>query len=530
MIGFSADDRATLLSEGLSADDIQALSALGLPLTHLMAIRQAARDDLALAHLADFVRWAWPIVEPGRDLCWNWHIEVICEALERVSAGELRELVICVPPGTMKSLIVAVFWPAWRWLHAPEERILCITNDEKLAGRDARRMRDILRSPDYQRLIRLQDERGHTPAWTLARDQNVKVNYANTRQGFRQCLGVDGTITGKRGDGQIIDDPYDAKEVLKGDPEAIAARMQEVVELYDQVWKSRLNDQRTGWRVVIMQRLHEHDLAGVLIARMMRDQAQDKDFIVLPMEFDPALADPRDPRTKAGALLDPVRFPQPAVDELREALGPSQAAAQLDQNPAPPTGGILQEAWWRWIEPGDVPARFERIIQSWDLAFGASNTSAYCVGYVLGLLKGRVYVLDMLRERAEFPRQLQMVQELSKRHPKARKKLLEAAANAKAVESTLREQIPGLVLVPAISDKVTRAQMWSPYLQAGNIVLIRGMPWARHTVGECAALPRGRFKDCPDALGLGVLELLEGGNDYQNVVPIEVPGGGGWGV
>jgi len=313
----------------------------------LAAVRQfavdAARGELAIRNLEDFVRGAWKIVEPETALDWNWHLSLICRELERVApGGENDRLVICIPPGHMKSLLVSVFWPAWLWVCHPGMRFLCLSNDDDLVSRDSMRMRTIIRDKWYGNLIQTAADRGQYAPWTFAKDQNEKMNFVNERGGFRQCLSIGSKVSGKRADILIVDDPYDAKEAVLGSSEQVARRMKEVVDIYDKVLSSRLNDKRHGPRVLIMQRLHELDLAGVLIRRGWP-------HLVLPSLYEPDRPDlhPEDPRTEADELLFPVRMPREVIEEIRtNELGARDFAAQHQQRPSPAEGGLFQRDWF----------------------------------------------------------------------------------------------------------------------------------------------------------------------------------------
>lgn len=229
-----------------------------------VASRRAIESEQAVRHLAPFVRQAWEIVEPGTDLVWNWHLTVLCDALERQVRGDpdYRKLVICVPPGTMKSLLVSVFAPAWEWLHTPERRKLVLSNDDDLAARDSRRMREVITSDWYRSLVELVDGRRDREPWTLSKDQVEKVNFANTRHGFRQSRSTGSKITGKRANDLILDDPMDAREVVNGSIEQVAARLETINNVVDKVLPSRVNNLAEARWTLIMQRLHEDDPAG----------------------------------------------------------------------------------------------------------------------------------------------------------------------------------------------------------------------------------------------------------------------------
>lgn len=505
-----------------------ALSAFS-PAAILAEKRRRVALDTQIDSLYAFVQAMWSAAEPGRPYLDNWHVGAVCGALESVERGDMQSLVLCQPPRTMKSYLVNVFFPAWVWLRHPEYQFLCVSNSDDLSIRDSLRMRNVVSSPAYQALIARAAQRGIAPAWTLSRVQREKTNFQNSQGGGRECAPINGMVTGRGCDYLLLDDIYDAKAAIKGDPQRIAERMAEAVQVHDGVLLSRFNPGGPKRKITIMQRLHEADIAGTLIAR-------GEPNMVLPMEFDPGRADPRDIRTTPGEVLVPEAWlPQP-LPAWKAALG-GQASGQLDQRPNPPSGGVLPSEWWRYVDVLHMPdpASMEVVWQAWDLAFGGKTSADYCVGAVAGLLAGVIYGIDMERLRAEFPGQHDAIRRLSDRHPETFGIAIENAANGKAAKASLEnpatsrgEPLPGIVLVSVKEDKVARAQAWSPVLEAGNMILPCRCgradphphtaaemhlvePWARVLVTEAAAFPKGANDDQVDAWGLAVGKVLRGG-------------------
>ena len=462
------------------------------------AIR-AARGELAIRNLENFVRGAWPIVEPGAPLDWNWHLSLICRQLERVAPlGEINELVICIPPGHMKSLLVSVFWPAWLWLHRPHERYLCISNDDALCSRDSLRMRQIVKHPWYVGLVETAADRAGYAPWELSKDQNEKVHFINDRNGFRQCLSIGSKISGKRADGLVVDDPYDAKESVLGNAEQVARRMKEVVYIFDKVLSSRLNDKRNGYRVLIMQRLHELDLAGQLIKRGWPS-------VVLPTLYEPEHPDahPDDPRTEEGELLFPARFPADVVETIKtDELGAREFGAQHQQRPSPAEGGTFQRSWFnqrtRTLPAADSALQWAISV---DCAFKGSADSDYVVMQVWARHGARYYLRDQVRRRMNYPDTRIALQNLARRYPHATMKLIEAKANGQALIDDLQSLIPGLIPYDPKASKEARAQMAARVFEAGNVHLPTSdiAPWVDDYVEEFCAFPAGSNDDQVDA-------------------------------
>ena len=276
--------------------------------------------------LANFVRLAWHVVEPGQPYVHGWHIDFICAHLEAIT-NELRlddgsiynRLLINIPPGTMKSLLTNVFWPAWEWgpKNKPHLRYVCAAHKvENLSARDSRRMRLLITSEWYQQ------------RWgasvNLAADQNEKLNFQNTAGGFRIATAIN-SLTGIRGDRVIIDDPHSV------DSAASEAMRESETTTFLEAIPTRLNDPIKSSIVVIMQRLHQEDVSGVIIEKELG-----YDHIMLPMRYDPLRAAPtklglEDPRSEESELLFPQRFPKHVVDRDENAMGPYATAGQHQQ-------------------------------------------------------------------------------------------------------------------------------------------------------------------------------------------------------
>ena len=482
-----------------------------------LALERELANRRAVERLATFARLAWPLLE-GRPLVWTWYHDLICDELEAVVRGEHRQLVIAIPPRCMKSYLVSVFLPAWAWLQHPEWSVLAVSNEQSLATRDSLRSLHLLTSSWYAQL-RVIAERDHgIEPWNLDHRQAEKVNFANTRGGQRQALSTGSKITGKGCDLLICDDLIDASEAIQGDPERVAERMADTVTWHDQVLQTRFNDATEAREVVIGQRLHALDVPGAMLTRGWRS-------VVLPMRAEAGREDrhPGDKR-QPGELLDPVRFPEVAVEKLEAALG-DQAPGQLQQRPQAKGGGMLAVASWLWVDRSAWPSKFAREACGWDLAIGASEGASNSAGFWGGLHDGRVYVGDAEVGKWEISGQIEAIRRLSMRHPRSAAKYIEHRANARAAIDLLRREVAGLVPVEPDGDKVTRVQAWAPYLAAGNLVLpcrcgntephrhgdehrLPGELWAVELVRECAAFPRGARKDRVDALGYLVRPLL----------------------
>ena len=353
----------------------------------------------AVRHLDVYARLCWDLLE-GRPLVWSWYHTLICRELEAVSRAETQDLVICIPPRCTKSYLVAVFFPSWHWLREPGEGILSVANDERVSGRDSLRARHILLSPIYEELRDIAIKHHGTPEWTLDPSQQVKVNYRNTRGGERQALSITSRTTGKGCDIQLLDDLLDAREVGQATPERRQQLCEDAWQTVTEFLGSRFNDRQRGRRVMVAQRLTENDPPGMAIRAGWR-------HVVLPMHGNPAapLRHPTDTRAY-GELLDPTRFPPTVMEKLEADLGP-QAAAQLEQDPAPAKGGLLDEAWLDGQHYPEDPLHLaqacDEVVISADAAKKPTGASDYHGIQVWGRQPTRRLLLGYATARMDYP-------------------------------------------------------------------------------------------------------------------------------
>lgn len=282
--------------------------------------------------LTEFIKQAWHVVEPAQDYVHNWHIDFIAHHLEAVTNGEINRLLINVPPGAMKSLLVNVFWPSWEWFHDPGTRYICTAHSQNLALRDSIKMRRLVTSPWYQ-------ERWGDVV-KLTADQAAKSKFENTATGFRESVAFQ-SMTGVRGDRVTIDDPHSVDSALSD------VQRESTINTFLEAVPTRLTNPKESAIVVIMQRLHQDDVSGVILEKNLGYT-----HIMLPMEFDPerkCVTDLgfEDPREEDGELLFPARFPREVVERDKAVMGPWAVAGQFAQSPSPRGGGIIRREWWQ---------------------------------------------------------------------------------------------------------------------------------------------------------------------------------------
>jgi hypothetical protein len=423
--------------------------------TNDQLIRQLKLQDAVLKREAEqslyrYVRQAWSILEPEAPFLSNWHIEYVVEHLEAVTAGQITRLLINLPPRYMKSLLVSVLWPTWEWIHAPQRRWIFASYAEALSCKHSVDRRTILQSPWYQHRW------GHRVR--LASDQNVKHEFMNTRRGHMIATSIGGSITGKGGSRIVVDDPHNPTQAESD------AQREGALAYFSRTLSTRLDNKNDDAIVVVMQRLHERDLAALCL---------DLGFthVCLPAEAEVPTrcvypCSQRVYNRAPGDVLWPAREGPAILAKQKVALGSGAYAGQYQQRPAPAGGFLFRPEWFKWYD--ELPA-VTTWLQSWDMTFKDSPSSDYVVGLQAARLGADIYLIDRRKGQWAFNETCRQVLDLRQRYPRTEAILIEDAANGPAIINVLGRQVPGIIGVTPEGGKYARAQAASPIVEAGNV-------------------------------------------------------------
>lgn len=482
---------ALAMGQPLPGDELQELSPQEL------ADKAAAEQSLY-----EFIRQAWHVLEPDVEFIPGWHLEAISRHLEAIAdpdsdGGVLQNLMLNVPPGTMKSLATAVFFCAWVWgpHKKPSTRFLCASYGQDLSLRDSLKVRQLIESDWYQK--RWGD------VFKLLLDENKKTRFENDKRGWRMATSVGGRGTGEHPDIVIIDDPHKAKDSKNRPTVETDAERAAVLEWYDSTIVSR-GAIRGARRVLVMQRLHEDDLCGHILASQ---SASDWTLICLPMWYEPnrMVATPlgwNDPRD-VGDLLWPNGYTEVKARKLERDLGSSRAAGQLQQRPTKAGGLMFQRQWFQIIDV--LPPDIRNWVRFWDKA-STPGGGAYTVGVLMGEKAGKYYVADVLRKQLSPEQRNSLMKQTA---------MLDAARCGGNVVRIVIEQEPaagketGLINIkelagyPVYLERVSRAKEeralpWASYCEAGCVYLLEA-PWNAAYLDEHEVFPNGKYKDQTDA-------------------------------
>lgn len=445
----------------------------------------ACEKELCRRSLAEFAKMCWHVLEPATDLKWGWALDSICAHLEAVTRGESRRLLMNVPPGSMKSLLTGVIWPAWEWgpQGRPSLRYLATAHKQELAVRDNMKCRRLIQSDWYQRRWPI----------TLTSDQNAKTKFENGETGFREAMAFT-SMTGSRGDRVLLDDPHSVDDANS------AAKLQADILTFREALPSRVNNDESAI-VIIMQRLNEGDVSQVAI-----DLGYD--HLCIPMRYEVgrskhAFGEP-DPRTEDGELMFPDRFPEEQVRELEQTMGSYAVAGQLQQRPSPRGGGIIKGSWLQSYET--APKLAWRMIYA-DTAQKTGQENDYTVFELWGRSEvGQAVLLDLHRGKWEAPDLLAEARRFWLKHkdstnpaPLRAMKVEDKVSGTGLIQTLRREGVP-ILPIKRDRDKVSRAYDAAPFLESGNVLVPMWAPWLPDFVAEAEAFPSGAHDDQLDPM------------------------------
>lgn len=486
--------------------------------------------DASVTSLKAFLKFSWPVIAPGTDFQDNWHIGCIVDHVEELMRRtSFRRLIINIPPRMLKSQIVSVVLPAWRWLTDPAEKFLVASYGRQLALRDSRRCRNLIASKWYQ------DRWGSR--FKLAADQNEKGRFENDKGGFRIIASVEGGVLGEGGSCAIYDDPNDLAKMVS-EPDSYP---QSVREWYSGTASSRNIDPRSDVRLCIQQRA---SYGGDLTEYLMELGGWEQ--LVIPNEYDGRtvigpLAYP-DPRIHPGELLFPDRLGTEETGILKREQK-THYSGQYNQNPTVAGKSGLKREWFNfWVPRGalvkdvtadgterirpirlsltdgsfvektpiELPDAFEQTVHSLDCAFKGNDANDFVADHVWSRIGAHTFLRHREHGHWNFPETLSVVRRVSNLFPSP-EKLVEDKANGPAVVQTLRNEIPGLIEVNPEGGKWSRVAAISGYVEAGNVHLPSPdlFPWVWDLLAEFSAGQSAKHDDDTDAMSQALKRLYD---------------------
>lgn len=495
--------------------------------------------ELCRRNLRRFSKDAWHVIE-NEELQWEPYLDALCDHLVYTYLGDIKNLIVSIPPRFLKSTLVSVLWPSWIWANNPKIKFLTGSYEIGLATRDALRMRDLIQSPWYR--ARFGSD------IILKLDQNEKNLFVNNAGGQRMAVSVAGRLTGFGGDYHIVDDPHNLQDINSD------VTREKAIRWYTGPLRTRVNNPSQTRRVLIAQRSHSLDLTGHLL------DTEGKKYVhlCLPNQFKrltrcttrlPTKDGSQgrliymDPRKNDGELLSPHRLTQEATDEYMEGMTEADYSAQFQQDPTKEGGYILKRNYWQaWVNPpwapnpgaqAELPEFFEKI-QLYDTAFEEGEENDFSARLTLGIFRYTPEVMSKVRlpdgrmvdrpikkptrncamllgawkDKVSFP-VLRKLAKVSNDKANPDWILIEKKASGHSLIQELRRaNLPVLaVKIDGDGDKIARAHTASLSLEKGCLFYLPQELFSKPVIDECANFPKGKNDDWVDCLLMGLMWL-----------------------
>lgn len=427
-----------------------------------------------------FIKRSFNIINQGINYVHNWHIDAISEALNEVYSGNIKRLLINMPPRYLKSICTSVVFPAWILGKNPEKRIIVASYSEKLSIKHSTDCRLIMESIWFKKIFK---------NCILSKNQNEKYKFSTTKNGYRFATSVGGMLTGEGGDILIIDDPHNPQQVLSD------VYRQKVLNWYSNTFSSRLNNKQNGKIIIVMQRLHQNDLTGYLLEKNKNDWFH----LNLPAIFE------EDCEIKignfykkinAGECLFEKRENKEEIEKIKNIMGTYVFNAQYQQKPLLINFGIFKNNWLKYFND---KINFKNIYLSFDTAIktGINNDSTVCT--VWGEFENKYYLIDLIKKQLEYP-------ELKKESLKLIEKwkplaiLIEDKASGQSLLQDLKREKINLIPIKVSKDKITRFASITPIFESGRVLFKQYANWLFDLEYELLAFPTSKHDDQVDSI------------------------------
>src|SRR5258706_8017745 len=449
---------------------------------------KVSKEELEVFLRTDFVAFverSFYELNPETKYLHNWHIEAIGEALEKCRKGQLRRLIINVPPRSLKSHMTSIAFVAWLLGHNPSAQVICVSYAQDLADKLAGDCRSVMMARWYRDLF---------PTTRFATTRQAVHDFSTTEKGFRLATSVGGVLTGRGANYIVIDDAMRPDEALS------QTQRQTVNTWYDHTLISRLNDKRDGCIILIMQRLHEDDLVGHVlhqtgwhVLKFPAIAEEDETHIVQTPYGRKVFS------RRQGEALHHDREPLEVLANIRGIQGEYNFAGQYQQTPAPLGGGMIKASWFKSYTDADVPSKFDMIFQSWDTANKPTELSDYSVCTSWGVKDKHLFLLHVYRKRIGFPELKRAVREQAEAFDAKTILVEDKASGTQLLQDLISEGMHSVQRYEPGMEKIMRMHSVTSTIENGFVHLPDKAAWLAEYIHELATFPKGKFDDQVDS-------------------------------
>jgi predicted phage terminase large subunit-like protein len=445
------------------------------------AARRRYLDTILARDFSAFVRKVFETVSPGDEFLPNWHIDAMTYAAEGVIDGNVKRLIATVPPRHLKSIIFSVALPAYLLGKDPTKRVICVSYSNELAIKHSLDFRAVLGSEWYRRVF---------PKTLVSREKDTQIETMTTARGFRYATSLGGTLTGRGADLIVLDDPQKPDEALS------EALRNSAGQWFDTTLLSRLDSKSDGAVLIVMQRLHEDDLAGRLLDKGGWEHL--KIAAIAEQDGSIPVGQNRVHQRIADSVIDPRRESREDLVRLRQSMGDLFFSAQYQQEPIPLAGNLIKADWFKHYDVAPTQTYDDLLVVSIDTAMKGSPSADFSVATVWLARGENTYLIDLWRERVDYPELRHAVHRLREQYQTA-VVLIEDKGSGTSLIQDLRSENKAPIPIHPEGDKVARLAAVSAQFESGAIWFPKSAPWLNSFKAELLGFPNVRHDDQVDS-------------------------------
>jgi predicted phage terminase large subunit-like protein len=467
-----------------------------------MAARRRYLDTMLARDFSAFVMRVFETVSPGDAFLQNWHIDAMTFAAEGVIDGSIKRLITTVPPRHLKSIVFTVALPAFLLGQDPTKRIICVSYSNELATKHAIDFRAVISSAWYRRIF---------PRTAVSREKDTQFETMTTARGFRFATSLGGTLTGRGADLIVLDDPQKPEEALS------EAQRNSAGQWFDTTLLSRLDSKSEGAVMIVMQRLHEDDLAGRLLAKGGWEHL--KIAAIAEQDEKIAVGLGRIHERLAGSVIDPGRESFEDLERLKQSMGELFFSAQYQQEPIPLAGNLIKADWFKHYEMTPTLSSDDELVVSIDTAMKGSPSADYSVATVWLARGENSYLIDLWRDRVDYPDLRRAACQLREKYPTA-VFLIEDKGSGTSLIQDLRSVNKAPIPINPEGDKITRLAAVSVQFESGAVWFPKAAPWLGSLKAELLGFPNVKHDDQVDSVSQALSWIKR---RLQNQIPFVAP-------
>jgi len=441
------------------------------------------RNKILQDNISAFIQKTFNTIDTGTKYIHSWHIDLISEYLMEIYKGNIKRLIVNIPPRNLKSVCISVAFPAWILGKNPSARLIVASYSEMLSLKHSTDCRLVVSSKWYKKTF---------PDFQINTKQNEKHKFATTKNGYRFATSVGGSLTGEGGNFLIVDDPHNPQQVMS------EKYRQKTLNWFSNTFSSRLNDKKNGVIIIVMQRLHPNDLTGCLLDKggnlwhqLSIPAVAEKDKLFKIGNFTKF--------RKKGELLNPNREGEKEIERIKIEMGSYVFSAQYQQNPVLTNSGMLRPKWIKRYKLNKIES-FEKITLSFDTAIKAGLKNDPTVCTIWGEKNNNYYLIESYREWLEYPELKKITIELIKKWNPDNILIEDKASGQSLIQDLKRETSYPVIAIKVSKDKITRFGAVSALIEAGRVFLPNEALWLADFENELYSFPNSEHDDQVDSL------------------------------